>query len=84
MKHKFHFSHLYNYIDDLIYTHLPDDIYDSYSTLIELLQDLGLDISQSKLVPPTTKAICLGIEIDTVNPILKIPTEKNARNSRYL
>ena len=29
MKHKFHFPHLYNYIDDLIYTGLPDDIYHS-------------------------------------------------------
>ena len=42
MKDKFQFSHLYNYIDDLIYTGLPDNIYESYNTLIEVLQKLGL------------------------------------------
>ena len=76
MKHKFHFPHLYNYIDDLIYTGLPDNIYHSYSTLIALLQELGLEISQSKLVPPTTTAVCLGIEINTITRTLKIPSQK--------
>ena len=31
---------------------LPEDIYDSYNTLSRLLQELGLEISQSKLVAP--------------------------------
>ena len=76
MKHKFHFPHLYNYIDDLIYTGLPHNIYQSYTTLMALLQELGQEISQSKLVPPTTIAVCLGIEIDTIHRTLKIPAEK--------
>ena len=66
---KFKFPHLYNYIDDMIYTGLPHEIYASYNTLITLLHELGLEISQSKLVAPTTRAICLGIKIDTVNKI---------------
>ena len=41
-----------------------------------MLQELGLEISQSKLVSPTNCAICLGIEINTVNRTLKIPQEK--------
>ena len=73
---KFQFSHLYNYIDDMIYTGLPDEIQESYDTLLALLQELGLEISKSKLVAPTTRAVCLGIEIDTVNKTLKIPHEK--------
>ena len=76
MKDRFHFPYLYNYIDDLVYTGLPEDICDSYNTLTRLLQELGLEISQSKLVAPTNCAICLGIEINTVNRNLKIPQEK--------
>ena len=76
MKNCFKFPHLYNYIDDLVYTGLPDHIYDSYNTLTALLQELGLEISQSKLVAPTTCAVRLGIEINMVNRTLKIPQEK--------
>ena len=76
MKDRFHFPYLYNYINDLVYTGLPEDIYDSYNTLTHLLQELGLEISQSKLVAPTSCAVCLGIEINTVDRTLKIPQEK--------
>ena len=76
MKEHFHCPNLYNYIDDLIYIALPGHIDEAYSVLTSLLSELGLDISISKLVPPTTVAICLGIEIDTVNQTLRIPDEK--------
>ena len=68
MSTKFKFLYLYNYIDDLIYTGLPHET--------TLLHELGLEISQSKLIAPMTRAICLGIEIGTVNKTLKIPTDK--------
>ena len=45
MKEKFHFPNLYNYIDDLIYTGLPVDIYRSFDTLKALLQELGLELA---------------------------------------
>ena len=48
------FPHLFQYIDDLIYTGLPSSIHSSYQLLLKLLQDLGLDISHKKLVPPDT------------------------------
>ena len=76
MKNKYKFPYLYNYIDDLVYTGLSQDIHQSYSTLLGLLQELGLEISQSKLIAPTSCAVCLGIEINTVTKTLKIPSEK--------
>ena len=76
MKENFGYLNLYNYIDELIYTGLTEDIYDSYRTLKALLQELGLEISISKLIEPTTMAICLGIEIETVNRSLSIPEDK--------
>ena len=76
MRDSFKFPYLYNYIDDLVYTGLPEHIYDSYNILTHLLQELGLEISQSKLVAPTSGAVCLGVEINMVNRTLKIPQEK--------
>ena len=67
------FPHLFNHIDDLIYTGLPSNIDHSFQFLLKLLQELGLDISQKKLVPPSTSVVCLGIHIDTVNRTLSIP-----------
>ena len=67
---------LMNYIDDLIYCRLPSDIGHSYQFLLDLLQDLGLDISLKKLCPPNTKVICLGIMFDTVNQTISIPDNK--------
>ena len=40
------------------------------------MSKLGLTISQKKLVRPTTKAICLGIEVDTVAGTVAIPPDK--------
>ena len=37
---------------------------------------MGLKISVSKLIEPTTAAVCLGIEINTVNRTLRIPNDK--------
>ena len=35
------FPHLFNYIDDLIYTGLPSNIHNSFQFLLKLLQELG-------------------------------------------
>ena len=67
---------LLNYIDDFIYCGLPSNIGHSYQFLLDLLQDLGLDISLKKLCPPNTKVICLGIMFDTVNRTISIPDSK--------
>ena len=70
------FPHLFNCIDDLIYTALPSNIHNSFQFLLQLLQELGLDISHKKLVSPSTSVVCLGIRIDTVNRTLSIPDTK--------
>ena len=67
---------LLNYIDDLIYIGLPSKIHQSYQFLLSLLKDLRLEVSDSKLVPPSTCVTCLGIQVDTVNKTLSIPEEK--------
>ena len=67
---------LINYIDDLIRSDLLSKINNGYQFLLMLLQELGLPISSSKLVPPTTSAVCLGIRIDTVSRTISIPIEK--------
>ena len=61
-----------NYIDDLIYTGLPSEIHNSY----QFLQELGLDISVTKLSQPDTSVISLGILVDSVNQTISIPEEK--------
>ena len=61
------FPHLFNYIDDLVYTGLPFNIQQPFHFLKGLLADLGLEISHRKLVPPDTAVTCLGILIDIVH-----------------
>ena len=73
---KFGYPNLLNYIDDLVYIGLPSEIGTSYQCLLDLLQELGLEISQKKLVAPCTAAICLGILVDSVNRTISIPDEK--------
>ena len=48
----------------------------SFDHLLTLMKQLGLSVSQSKLVPPSTKVICLGVLIDTVAGTVSIPSEK--------
>ena len=73
---KYNYNALLNYIDDHIYIGLPLEIHDSYKFLLSLLQDLGLEASDSKLVPTTTCVTCLGIQVDTIHRTLSIPQEK--------
>ena len=73
---KFGFPNLLNYMDDLVYIGLPSEIEASYQCLLDLLQQLGLEISQKKLVAPCTATICLGILVDSVNQTISIPDEK--------
>ena len=73
-----------NYIDYLIYIGLPLKIHDSYNQLLPLLDELGLEVSKPKLIPPPTSAVCLGIEADTVKCTLSIPHEKLIEIKHYV
>ena len=75
MKNKGH-PYLFNYIDDLCYCELPSKIDTAYQCPLQLLQDLGLDVSTKKLTPPSTKVVCLGILFDTEAKTISIPQEK--------
>ena len=68
-----------NYIDDFLGFGVPSVAKQSFDALFDVMLNLGLTISQKKLVPPSTKAVCLGIKIDTVAGTLSIPEEKFAQ-----
>ena len=63
-------------IDDYIGVGVPSIATASYAALIDLTNDLGLTISQKKLVSPSTQVTCLGVLIDTVNGTISIPPDK--------
>ena len=68
--------HVTNYIDDIIGQATVFQADASFNTLYDLLGDLGLDISEKKLVFPSTKASCLGVIINTENFTVSVPAEK--------
>ena len=55
---------------------LPHEIHQSFQFLQDLLKDLGLNISQDKLVPPSTSVVCLGIMVNTLDKTVSIPEAK--------
>ena len=65
-----------NYVDDYIGFGVPSNATASFDLLFDLLQKLGLTVSQKKLVPPTTSVVCLGVEINTLSGTVSIPAEK--------
>ena len=65
-----------NYIDDIVGYAVKSKAQASFDTLYNLLQDLGFKISKNKLVTPTTKATCLGVEFDTEKFTIAVPQEK--------
>ena len=67
-----------NYIDDFLGYGTPSVTDASFHTLLDVMSKLGLTISQKKLVRPATKAICLGIDVDTVAGTVAIPSDKLA------
>ena len=67
-----------NYIDDVIGFGTISTAKASFDTLQDLLQKLGFDISIKKLVEPTTKVTCLGVEVNTEEFTISVPHEKLA------
>ena len=65
-----------NYIDDFVGYGTPDFARRLYDCLRNVIERLGLTISEKKLVAPTTSAACLGVLIDTVKGTVAIPDEK--------
>ena len=67
-----HVLHIINYGDNFVGVATPDVGHHSYDTL----RHLGLNISDKKLVAPCTRAVCLGVEIDSERSTISIPAEK--------
>ena len=65
-----------NYVDDFVGVGTPDVAQRSFDYLRSLLQELGLDVSDKKLIAPCTKVVCLGVEIDAFAKTISIPCEK--------
>ena len=65
-----------NYIDDFLGFGTPSAAQLSFDALLDIMRQLGLTVSQKKLIPPSTKAVCLGILVDTVEATVSIPEEK--------
>ena len=67
---------LFNYIDDLIGCKTPDQAWQAYKFLCDLLEKLGMPISKDKLCEPQTEIPCLGINVNVTTGIISIPDEK--------
>ena len=65
-----------NYIDDFLGFGTPSIAQTLFDILCDIMHELGLAISDKKLVQPTSQALCLGILIDTNEGTVSIPTYK--------
>ena len=65
-----------NYVDDSIGIGVPNIAQRYFDALCQLMCDLGLDVSQKKLVALGTVVICLGVEINTGTSTISIPAHK--------
>ena len=65
-----------NYIDNVIGHATVSQAGPSFQFLTDLLVELGFALSDKKIVPPTTKCICLGIELDPETFSAAIPSDK--------
>ena len=71
-----HGQKVINYVDDYVGFGVLSDAKTSFVLLYNLLQRLGLTVSQKKLVPPSTSVTCLGVEINILTGTIAIPAEK--------
>ena len=65
-----------NYIDDVIGFGTISTAHNSFTILKNTLENLGFEISIKKLIQPSTKVTCLGVEVDTKNFTVAVPQEK--------
>ena len=65
-----------NYLDDLIGVNSLDKGWDAYSSLGQLLLDLGLHENFEKACPPATVQMVLGVIVNTVEGTLSVPEER--------
>ena len=69
-----------NYLDDIIGVSKASDSSNTFRTLHNLLDSLGLPINFKKVEYPSSEITCLGINKNSKTGILSIPQEKNGKN----
>ena len=69
-------DHLFNYIDDFIGVDEPAVVHSNFQTLLSIMAELGIPISEEKLFPPSEEVPCLGILINIIKGTLSIPDDK--------
>ena len=67
---------LLNYVDDFVGAEVKARIWTAYQTLTKLLEELRVDISVEKLIPPTTRLEFLGITFDVDTMTMEISEAK--------
>ena len=67
---------LLNYVDDFVGAEIKERIWDAYNALVKLLQDLRVETSKDKIVPPTTRLEFLGVTFDSMSMTMEISEQK--------
>ena len=67
---------VFNYLDDFIGVAPPSTAVSAFNDLGDLLSSLGLVESTDKASPPSTRLVCLGVELDTNAPTLSVGCER--------
>ena len=75
---------LLNYVDDFVGAELKHRIWEAYRVLSDLLQELRVDTSQEKLVPPTTRLEFLGITFDSAKMTVTAEDEGDNGGNLFL
>ena len=76
--HSYQIPDLLHYLDDFITAGPPESpqCANNLSIAISVCQRLGLPLHPGKCVGPSTVLVVLGIELDSVNQIARLPAEK--------
>ena len=67
---------LLNYVDDFVGAETENKIWAAFNALSELLEELQVETSKEKIVPPTTRLEFLGITFDFTKMTMEISEEK--------
>ena len=71
-------SELFHYLDDFLVVGAPNSMEcaEHLITLLAIFNDLNIPVATEKLDGPTTRLVFLGVEIDTAEMVLRLPTQK--------
>jgi hypothetical protein len=74
--HRLYGNKIINYLDDLAGCETQERASDAYHKLLQLMEELGLELSPDKSQPPATQMVFLGILINTETMTLSVPQHK--------